>query len=63
MKKTKLIIVTEIRTKKDAHKFMTQSQALRYIEENFDKSLTYSWLNTFIGRHQDSIKKTVVTPQ
>ncbi|KAK8884119.1 hypothetical protein M9Y10_043224 [Tritrichomonas musculus] len=61
--KTELIIVTEIRTKKDAHEFMTQSQVLRYIEENFNKSLTYGWLNAFIGRHQDSIKKTVVTPQ
>ena len=60
---TELIIVTEIRTKKDTHEFMTQSQILRYIEENFNKSLTYGWLNTFIGRHQDSIKKTVVSPQ
>lgn len=60
---TENLIVAEIRSKRNTHDFMTLSQILKYVEKNFNKSLTYGWLNTFISRHQNSIKKTVVSAQ
>lgn len=60
---TENLIITEIRSKKNTHEFMTLSQIIKYVEENFKKALTYGWLNTFLARHQNSVKKTVISPQ
>ena len=56
-------LIEEIKSKKSTQDFMTMCQIIKYAEDSFRISLTYGWLNSFIFRHKDDLKKAVISPQ
>jgi hypothetical protein len=47
----------------DSGNYVTQSEVLNYMEQNFGKILTYGWLRTFLDRHRSQVTRTIVHPQ
>lgn len=43
--------------------FVTQRMVLRFVEENFGKSLTYGWIEGFLSRRTSQIEKMTIAPQ
>lgn len=52
------IIIAKIISKRDSYDFMTITQIIKFVEENFKKSITKGWVNSFIYRHKDELDES-----
>jgi hypothetical protein len=43
--------------------YATQTEVLNSVEAEFEKTVTYCWLDSFLSRHVDDIRTVVVVPQ
>jgi hypothetical protein len=57
------IVCAFIRDGSDTGNYVTQRQLLNYIEENFQKTLTYGWVESFLSRHAEEVKSADVSPR
>jgi hypothetical protein len=46
-----------------AGNYLTQREVLSFVAESFGKTVTHSWLSSFLDRRSDHITQTVVSPQ
>jgi hypothetical protein len=56
-------VINYIRETSRARNFITRGAILRFIEETMWKTVTYSWLRSFLSRHGDEISLRVAKPQ
>jgi hypothetical protein len=43
--------------------FVPQKELFNSVENMFGKALTYGWLNSFLSRHSQEVKRAIVSPQ
>jgi hypothetical protein len=56
-------VITYIRETSRARNFVTRAAVLRFVEETTRKTLTYSWIQAFVSRHEGEIALRVAKPQ
>jgi hypothetical protein len=43
--------------------FVTQKELFRFIEQHFNKTLTYGWINGFLEWRASQLKRMTIVPQ
>ena len=57
------LLVAQILSKRDTSEFMTIPEIIKYVEEAFKLTITRGWVNSFVFRYKDDLKKSVITAQ
>jgi hypothetical protein len=55
-------VVRFIRERFGSQNYATQRDVLNYVEERFNKTLTYGWMKRFLDRHKSDVSDVTVTP-
>jgi hypothetical protein len=56
-------IVRFIRERFGSQNYGSQRDVLNYVEERFNKILTYGWMKRFLDRHKSEVSGVTITPQ
>jgi hypothetical protein len=56
-------VVCFIRERFGLQNYATQRDVLNYVEERFNKTLTYRWMKRFLDRHKSEVSGITVVPQ
>jgi hypothetical protein len=56
-------VISYIRETSRARNFIIRGTLLRFIEENMGKTVTHSWIRSFLSRHGDEVALRVAKPQ